>query len=146
MNEQDYTASLTLNATPHDVFEHINNVTAWWTDDLEGHSHQLNDEFTVRFDDIHVSTQKVVELIPDQKVTWLVTDSKLTFVEQQHEWTNTTISFELSTLDNKTHLQFTHFGLVPSVQCYTGCTKGWDYYVKGSLCSLLTEGKGTPGL
>ena len=146
MNEQDYTATLTADATPHEVFEHINNVAAWWTDDLEGSSQQLNDEFTVRFDDIHVSTQKVVALIPDQKVTWLVTDSKLTFVEQQHEWTNTTICFELSTLDNKTQLHFTHFGLVPSVQCYTGCTKGWDYYVKGSLFKLVTEGKGTPGL
>ncbi|AKD53898.1 SRPBCC domain-containing protein [Spirosoma radiotolerans] len=146
MNEPDYSAKLTVDAAPHQVFEHIRNVSAWWTDDLTGSSQKLTDEFTVHFDDIHVSTQKVVELVPDQKMVWLVTDSRLTFVEHEHEWTNTRISFELSVLGHKTQLQFTHFGLVPSNQCYNGCSKGWDYYVKGSLFKLLTEGKGTPGL
>jgi hypothetical protein len=145
MKEQDYTASMEVNATAQAVFKSINSVSTWWTENLEGSSQKLNDVFTVRFGDVHVSTQKLVELIPDKKVVWLVTDSKLNFVEDQHEWTNTKISFELSEHNNKTHLQFTHFGLVPGVQCYDGCTKGWDYYVKGSLFKLLTEGKGTPG-
>lgn len=146
MSDQHYTATLTVAATPHEVFDHINNVTAWWTDKLEGNSQQLHDEFTVHFDGIHASTQKVVAFSPDKKVVWLVTDSRLTFVEQKHEWTNTTISFDLSVSDNKTQLTMTHFGLVPGVQCYEGCTKGWDYYFKGSLFNLITSGKGTPGL
>jgi hypothetical protein len=146
MKEQNYTASFTVKATAQEVFKSINNVSKWWTDDLKGSSQKLNDEFTVRFDDIHLSTQKLVEIIPDKKIVWLVTDSNLNFIKDKQEWTNTTISFEITTQENKTQVQFTHIGLVPEVECYKSCTQGWDYYFKGSLFKLLTEGKGTPGL
>jgi hypothetical protein len=137
---------MTVNAAAQEVFKSINSVSKWWTDDLEGSSQKLNDEFTVHFGEVHVSTQKVVELIPGKKVVWLVTDSKLNFIKNQQEWNNTTISFELSDHGNKTQINFTHLGLVPAIECYKDCTKGWDYYIKGSLLKLLTEGKGTPGL
>jgi hypothetical protein len=146
MKEQDYSITLTVDLTPQGVFKSINNVTEWWTDDLEGSSHQLNDEFTVRFDDVHVSTQKLVEVIPDQKIVWLVTDSSLNFIKDQGEWTGTKVSFEISARGGKTEVNFTHFGLVPQIECYKSCTGGWDYFIKGSLFKLLTEGKGTPGL
>ncbi|MDB5258660.1 MAG: ATPase [Chitinophagaceae bacterium] len=146
MKAKDYTAILTVNATPQEVFQHINNVTLWWTDELKGQSKKLNDVFTVQFADMHVSTQKIIELIPDQKVVWLVTDSNLSFIQDKNEWTNTSIHFDITSQQNKTQLQFTHVGLVPEVECYKDCTKGWDYYIKGSLFKLVTEGKGTPGL
>ena len=146
MESQDYTIQFTVDLTSHEVFNHINNVTTWWTDDMKGQSHKLNDLFTVQFADIHISTQKIVGLIPDKKIVWLVTDSNLSFVEKKNEWTNTQIVFELTNDNNKTQIKFTHMGLVPAVQCYDGCSKGWDYYIKGSLFKLLTEGKGTPGL
>jgi hypothetical protein len=146
MKNQDYHTSITVSATPQEVFKNINHVTKWWTDDLEGSSQKLNDEFTVRFDDIHVSTQKLVELVPDKKVVWLVLDSNLNFIKDRQEWKNTKISFEITSQDKKTKINFTHFGLVPQVECYNSCTKGWDHYIKGSLYKLLTEGKGAPGL
>jgi len=145
MNKQDYTASIAVNATPQEVFKKINSVTKWWTEDLNGSSQQLNDEFTVRFGDVHVSKQKLVEVIPDKKVVWLVTGSKLNFIEDESEWTGTKISFELSNDGGKTQIHFTHIGLVPEVECYRDCTRGWDHYIKGSLLKLLTEGKGSPG-
>ena len=146
MERQDYHVSFTVNAKPHEVFNTINNVTTWWTENLDGASQKLGDEFTVRFDDIHVTTQKLVEVVPDKKVVWLVTESNLNFVENKHEWTNTTISFEIQEQGDQTQVNFTHFGLVPTVQCFGGCSKGWDYFIKGSLYKLLTDGKGTPGL
>jgi hypothetical protein len=145
MNKQDYTASITVNATPQEAFRNINSVTKWWTEDLKGSSQKLNDEFTVQFGDVHMSKQKLVEVIPDKKVVWLVTASKLNFIEDESEWTGTKISFELSNNNDKTQIHFTHIGLVPKVECYKDCVRGWDHYIKGSLFKLLTEGKGSPG-
>ena len=146
MKNQDYTAIVTVDNSIQDTFQTINNVTKWWTDDLTGNSQKLDDEFTVQFGEIHKTAQKIIELVPDRKVVWLVTASKLNFIKDEEEWKNTKISFELSRKDDKTQIHFTHFGLVPDVECFKACTKGWDYYIKGSLFKLLTEGKGTPGL
>jgi len=146
MKKQDYHVSITVNATAKEAFKSINSVTKWWTEHLEGSSQKLNDEFTVRFGDVHVSTQKLVEVIPDKKVVWLVTDSNLNFAKDKHEWTNTKIVFEISEQGGKTKIDFTHLGLVPEIECYGGCSGAWDQYIEGSLFKLLTEGKGAPEL
>jgi hypothetical protein len=146
MKNQDYTAVITVNNSIQDTFKAINSVAKWWTDDLTGSSQKLNDEFSVQFGDIHRTSQKIIEFVPDRKVVWLVTASRLNFIKDKEEWKNTKISFELSGQGDKTQIHFTHIGLVPEVECFKSCSKGWDYYIKGSLFKLLTEGKGTPGL
>ncbi len=85
MKEQDYTVSITVNATAQEAFNSINSVSKWWTENLEGSSQKLNDEFTVRFGDVHYSKQNLVEVVPDKKVVWLVTDSKLNFLKDKHD-------------------------------------------------------------
>ena len=144
MANKDYMVTLVVDAPAKEVFRDINNVTEWWTEELDGNSKKLNDEFTVHFGDVHVSTQKLTEVIPDKKLVWLVTKSRLNFIRDKQEWNNTKISFELSEKGKQTHVKFTHHGLVPEVECYKDCSKGWDYYIKGSLFKLLTTGKGTP--
>ena len=144
MKEQDYHICITVPATAQEAFDGINSVSKWWTENVEGRSEKPGDEFTVRFGDVHVSTQKLVEIIPDEKVVWLVTHSRLNFIEDKQEWTNTKISFDISRQGDGTQIDFTHVGLVPKVECYGACTKAWDYYIAGSLFKLLTEGKGMP--
>jgi hypothetical protein len=146
MAAADLTITLLVDKTPKEAFDAINNVTGWWTEEVEGNSKKLGDEFTVRFfDDIHVTTQKLVEVIPGQKVVWLVTKSALNFLKDKNEWKDTKISFEISEKDKQTQIVFTHFGLVPGIECYKSCTGGWNQYI-GSLFRLITTGKGAPEL
>lgn len=144
MKNQDYNETIEVNVTPHEAFNQINNVTKWWTENLEGQSQKLNDEFTVRFDDVHVSTQKLVEIIPDRRIVWLVTDCQLNFVQNKHEWNGTRICFDISQLNDKTQIRFTHEGLVPKIECFNGCSTAWGHYIKESLYKLLSVGVGQP--
>ena len=144
MKNQDYTVSITVNATAREAFNGINRVSEWWTENLEGSSQKLNDEFTVRFGDVHVSTQKLIEVIPNKKVVWLVTDSKLNFIKDKQEWNGTKIIFEISEKDNKTQVRFTHQGLIPQIECFDACSNAWGDYITQSLRNLINTGNGQP--
>ncbi len=146
MIQQDYHTSIIVDATPHEAFNYINNVTKWWTENMEGSSEKLNDEFTVHFGDVHYSKQKLVEVVPGKKVVWLVTDSKLNFLKDKQEWNNTQISFEISTRDGKTKIDFRHIGLVPEIECFDACSNAWSQYIQGSLLNLINMAKGRPAI
>lgn len=144
MQNQDFNLTFFVEQSPKQVFDAIINVRGWWSETLQGSSENLNDEFTYIHGDIHYSRHRLIEVIPNQKVTWLTLDSKLSFVEQQNEWNGTQIVFEVSAQDNKTKLHIAHIGLVPGLQCYQGCSKGWTYYLQNSLLPLIITGKGNP--
>jgi hypothetical protein len=144
MKTQDYQISIAVEATPHEAFESINNVTKWWTENLEGSSHKLHDQFSVRFGDVHYSKQRLVEVVPDKKVVWLVIDSKLNFIKDKKEWTDTKIVFDILTKNNQTQVRFTHVGLVSDIECYDACSNAWSQYIRQSLMSLINTGQGQP--
>src|SRR5687767_13906156 len=130
MGNQNYTTTILVDQTPKEVFKAVNNVRGWWIDEIDGQSEKLNDEFSVLFyDGVHYSKQRLVEFAPDKKVVWLVTESKLNFIEDEDEWTGTKISFDISTIGNKTQLQFTHYGLRPDIECYKDCSNAWGGYI-----------------
>ncbi|MGF7082864.1 SRPBCC family protein [Mucilaginibacter sp. UYCu711] len=146
MNNKDFTTSILVDQSPKEAFDAINNVIGWWTENLDGGTHNLNDEFEVRFGDVHYSKQKLTEVIPGEKVVWLITDSKLTFVKDQTEWTGTKIIFDITRKGNQTEVRFTQQGLTPAFECYGGCSNAWTDYVQNSLYSLITTGTGKPSL
>ena len=146
MTARDLTVDMVVARSPQDVFNAINNVVGWWSADFNGRSHQLGDEFEVRFGDVHYSRQRLVEVVPNEKIVWLVTDSYLSFLQDKTEWTGTTIRFELSVPDATTHLHFTHVGLVPEIECFKDCTNGWNQYLLHSLLPLITTGQGNPNV
>lgn len=141
---RNYTTTISVDASPKDVFRAINNVTTWWTENLEGHSQKVGDVFTVKFDDIHVSTQKLTEVVPNKKIEWLVTDSNLNFIRNKQEWNDTRITFEITKGNGKTDVRFTHHGLLPTVECFEACSNAWQEYIHESLLLLIETGKGKP--
>ena len=144
MKTTDYTVSVAVNATASKAFDCINNVSGWWTENIKGNSQKLNDEFTVQFGDVHLSTQKLIEVIPASKLVWLVTQSRLNFIKDKDEWTGTKIVFEIEETDGKSELRFTHQGLVSGIECYDACTNAWSQYIQQSLKNLINTGVGQP--
>ncbi|MEO6916269.1 MAG: SRPBCC domain-containing protein [Chitinophagaceae bacterium] len=143
MQKHDYMAMILVKATENEAFKNINNVAAWWTENIEGRSEKLNDVFTTHFGEAFV-TMKIVESVRDKKVVWNVTDCYLHWLADKKEWKDTRIVFEISTEGDSARIQFMHVGLVPEVECYDNCVKGWDQYIKDSLAKLINEGKGLP--
>ena len=144
MSNQNFTTTLLVNQTPKEVFNAINNVRGWWSEEIEGSTDKLNEEFKYHFEDVHRCKMKITELIPNEKVVWLVLDNYFKFTKDKSEWTNTKIIFEISEKDGKMQIQFTHQGLVPAYECYDICRDAWSNYIKNSLRSLITTGKGRP--
>ena len=142
MKNKSYTATIEVAKSPQDVFNHIKDVSKWWSKDYEGSSAKLNDEFIIHHPGRHYSQQKLVEVIPNKKVVWLVTDSKLNWIEKdKYEWTNTKMVFEITTKGDKTVLHFTHEGLVPEKECYAKCEQGWNMVIKDWLFNFISRGK-----
>jgi hypothetical protein len=146
MKQKNFTASITVDQTPEEVFMAINNVRGWWSGEVEGITDKLGGEFTYRYKDIHHSKQKVTEFIPGKKIVWHVTDAELGFVENKTEWKGTDVIFEIARKGGKTELRFTHAGLVPAFECYGGCSGAWGALVETNLCNLITTGKNQPDL
>ena len=141
MDKRSFTLSFLVDESPGNVFDAIINVRGWWTPNLVGNTRQLNDEFEVRFGDVHYSKQKLVEVVQDEKVVWLVTESKLSFVENKSEWVNTKIIFEIARRGSKTQFMFTHEGLEQDIECYDACSDAWSGYILGSLRNLIMTRK-----
>ncbi len=143
MKKQDFTATITAAITPAEAYKGITEVSAWWSENLDGSSENLGDTFTVHFGETFVDF-KITEAVANKKMVWLVTDCYLHWLADKKEWSDTQIVFEIVPVGNATQINFTHVGLVPEVECYDGCVKGWTEYFKDSLFKLLTEGKGNP--
>ena len=144
MATQDFTATIEVAKPPQNVFENITaNINKWWGgEDFEGKSINLNDEFVINHPGAHYSKQKLVEVVPGKKVVWLVTGSTMSWLKNnQHEWENTKMIFEISTKGDKTILNFTHEGLVPEKECYAMCSQGWTTVIKEYLFNLIMYDK-----
>ncbi len=144
MTTTDFTTTLFVDQTPEAAFNAINNVRGWWSEEIEGSTNKLNDEFNYHFEDLHRAQLKLIEVIRNKKVVWLVKENYFKFTKDKTEWTGTKIIFEISVQNKQTQIQFTHLGLVPDYECYEICEDAWTNYIQNSLRSLIVTGKGQP--
>ena len=144
MSAQDFTTTIIVDQTPEEVFNAVTNARGWWSEEIEGKTAQLNDEFDYHYEDIHRCKVKLIEVIPNQKVVWLVEENYFKFTEDKTEWTGTKPTFEITEKEGKTALRFTHFGLNSAYECFDICRDSWTNYIQNSLKKLIETGKGQP--
>ena len=143
MTTTDFVSTLLVDQTPEEAFNAINNVRGWWSEEIEGSTDKLNEEFTYHYEDVHRSKMKIIELIPNKKVAWLVLDNYFNFTRDESEWIGTKIIFDITEKGDKTEIRFTHEGLV-QYECFEICRDAWTNYIQNSLRLLITTGKGMP--
>lgn len=160
MSTSDFTTTILVDQTPKEAFNAITNVRGWWSEEVEGGTSQLNDEFKYHFEDIHRCRIKLIEVIPGKKMVWLVMDNYFKpgifddarhskrrgnqFADDKSEWTGTKIIFDIAKKGNQTEVRFTHLGLIPAFECFDVCVNGWTHYIRESLLGLITTGEGEP--
>ncbi|MES1160790.1 MAG: SRPBCC domain-containing protein [Bacteroidota bacterium] len=144
MKTPDFTTTISVDQTPEEVFNAVNNPRGWWSEEIEGGTEKLNDEFAYHYQDMHTCRIKLIESIPNEKVVWLVKDNFFKFTRDKSEWIGTKIIFEITKKNNKTQMRFTHLGLVPEYECFEICENAWSEYIGQSLRDLIIEGKGQP--
>jgi hypothetical protein len=144
MNTQDFTTTILVDETPAAAFSAINNVRGWWSEEIEGSTDQLNDEFNYHYEDVHRCKMKIIESVPTEKVVWLVLENYFKFTKDESEWTGNKIFFDITEQDGKTSIRMTQEGLVPQYECFDICRGAWTTYIQKSLRSLISTGKGMP--
>ena len=144
MKKTDFTTSIVVDKSPKEVYEAINNVRGWWSEEIEGPTDTLNKEWFYHYKDIHLCKMKVVELEPKKRVVWEVVENSFNFVKDQNEWVGNHLIFDIQEEGGKTKLTFTQVGLTSVYECYTVCQEAWTNYINNSLYKLITTGKGDP--
>jgi len=142
--DRSFTTTIEVDRTPAQVFAAINDVRAWWSQDITGPTDRLGATFRYRYGDVHRCTIKVTEVVPGQRVVWHVLENYFSFTRDSGEWTGTDIVFDISTTPGGSELRFTHVGLVPEEECYEACREGWTTYIGSSLRDLILTGEGRP--
>lgn len=144
MQNNSFTTIITTKKTTNDTFMAIKNIPGWWTENVEGKTTKINDEFKVTFGDTYIQL-KLIEQLTNYKIVWEVTDGHKHFLKNKKEWVGTKICFEIENVNNEeTKISFTHFGLKNALECYDICTDAWNGYLLGSLKKLIETGVGAP--
>ncbi len=140
----DLTATFTVDATPHQAYDAINDVRSWWSGNIVGSTDEVGAEWYYLVPDIHFSRQRIAELVPGERVVWDFTDGYLTFIADKKEWVGTRGRFEIGEENGKTRVTFTHEGLASGDECFDVCFDAWTHYISVSLRERIESGAGRP--
>jgi hypothetical protein len=142
MEKNNFSSTISAPISAAEAMKKISNVPEWWGVTFTGRAEKQDDTFTIKMGGDSFFNLTVTELIPGKRVVWLVTDCNMPWYADKKEWANNKLIFDLNEHDGVTELKFTHEGLTPDVECYNDCEPGWTHWIKTSLFSYLTTGKG----
>jgi hypothetical protein len=154
MNPQNFHYSIVVPSTAREAMEKISRIGDWWAINFKSEAENGGTEgpgrphysaFTVHFARTTWSRMEIVEFVPDQFVLWKVVDCYLPIFKDPYLWKNHFIAWDIAAEGEATRITMTHIGLIPGVECYEDCSKGWSFYIGESLYKLLAEDKGLPG-
>lgn len=141
-----YNKSIEIDATASAVFSAVTTgIVGWWTTG-SGDASELGKVFAVRFGDTY-NHIKVSHLDQDRQVKWDILEHYHAndALSRHDEWTGTKILWSLTPLEGgRTRIDFTHEGLIESMECWEICEAGWDYFLLDSLKPYLETGEGQP--
>jgi uncharacterized protein YndB with AHSA1/START domain len=150
MKQSSYSTVVLVGASPQAAYDAINDVRAWWSEDLEGDTDAVGAAYDFRGNhegvNVHRARIRVTELVPGERVAWHVEANEFTFTEDRDEWVDTRIVFELTPSDEGTRISFRHEGLVPVHECYDVCSNAWWHFLHDSRRGLIETGQGVPML
>jgi uncharacterized protein YndB with AHSA1/START domain len=132
---------LTIEAAPQRVWEAItepDEIVQWWAYEarVKPEVGSLG-EFRFR-PPAGVLQFEVAELDAREKVRWISRQGP-------PHWTGTSVTWQLTPVQNGTKLVFTHDGFTQVDEGYERTRGNWEYFL-ASLKSYLETGKGTPGV
>ena len=142
MKDQDgsYRAERVVDAPRARVFEALTTLeglAGWWTPAVSGSSGERG-QIVLAFDEQRLM-MRVDSAVAPESVRWTCTEHT-----RFPEWRGTILAFDLRERgDDTTVLRFRHGGLVPDLQCFSVCRRGWDHYLS-SLCDEAAGRGGNP--
>ncbi len=142
MENNNFKSSITVGIGSVEAIRKISKVPEWWGVSFSGSAEKQGDKFVIKMGEEAFFNMTVTELIPGKRVVWSVGDCYMPWYTDKTEWSNTRLIFDLTEKNGETTLVFTHEGLTPKSECYTDCEPGWNHWIKTSLFTYLTTGKG----
>jgi len=129
-----------IKASPDDIYRALTETKAlakWWTTDTRSSGERVGDTIEFWFGSF---CQKftVAALEPGRRVAW-----KSPQGQGNDEWEGTEVTFDLSTDDKQTFVQFRHSRWRESTNFQGHCSMRWAVFLL-SLKDLLERGKGRP--
>ena len=132
---------ITIEAAPQRVWQALTQseeIAHWWTDDLSI-TPEVGTLAEFRFTrwGAGILQFEIAELDAGENVRWLSRKGP-------PHWAGTSVTWQLTPVQNGTNLVFTHDGFAQVDKAYEQTQGNWRYYLD-SLKSYLETGKGTPG-
>ena len=82
MKNQNFTTTFSVDQSPEEVFDAINNIRGWWSEEIDGSTDKLGAVFKYRYQDVHLCTFKITDFVRGKKVAWDVVDNYFNFVNR----------------------------------------------------------------